>query len=487
MAGRILSQTRFRSPAPGWSTPAGDDPALSFTGEGLLLSPARGKGAGGAGGATLGGPGVHTRNGDSIEVHFRILDKAKGTLRFGFSGGMEAAVAELDFARRRVTLSTSDWRRPQPVASAPLKISRKREHVLRIDKADAAATRGRLVANADLQVLVDGKLALAANDLDVLPEIGVTLGCRGTGVLVRRFVHRGRPSGVPERLRVGGWQVLNRPSIEDNLASLGRGLAEAAAAGVELLVTPETCLTGLFPRARVTKDPKAVKSAERKLLRMVARQRNAPHLVYGLPVWRAVPEHRLKLTRYNVSRVTDPDGKIIHTGPKIHSCEPEFWHGYGLNEFEVKGAPVSMHICHDGRYPPVWTLPVMFGARLVIHPANGGTIGGSVDAFEARAKGSTTTSHAFYLHVNGGGGSFIAGPQKYDNVLAASAECARSSRSFPAVSKPAECLLHADLRIRDAFGYWPVRSFRASEETARAYVDLYRSLGGRRAPNTPKA
>jgi len=474
MARRMLSETRFRVPASGWEAPGADDPERRLTREGMLLAPGRGKAA------ALGGPGVHTRNGDSIELHFRLLDKPGGLLRFGYSGGMEAAAVELDFGKRRVTLSTSDWRRPQPVARSALKLSRRAEHVIRIDKTDAAATRGRLVGNADIEVFIDGKRALAERDVDILPELGVIIGARGTRILARRFVHRGRASSVPERLHVGAWQVMNRASIEDNLASLRRGVKEAAAAGVELLVTPETCLTGLFPRGRVTKDPKAVAAAERKLLRFVAKQKNAPHLVYGLPVWQPVRGHRLKMTRYNVSRVCSPDGKVVFTGPKIHSCEPEFWHGYRLNEFDVNGVPVSMHICHDGRYPEVWTLPVMFGARLVIHPANGGTIGGSIDAFEARAKGSTTTSHAFYAHVNGGGGSFIVGPQKYDNLVAVSAECERGRPSFPHVGEPRECLLHENIRIADAFGYWPVRSFRASEEAANAYMALYESLGGTR-------
>jgi hypothetical protein len=44
--------------------------------------------------------------------------------------------------------------------------------------------------------------------------------------------------------------------------------------------------------------------------------------------------------------------------------------------------------------------------------------------------------------------------------------------------------VHARIRVWDAYGYWPVRSFRASEETAAAYTVLYRSLGGARAGST---
>jgi hypothetical protein len=48
------------------------------------------------------------------------------------------------------------------------------------------------------------------------------------------------------------------------------------------------------------------------------------------------------------------------------------------------------------------------------------------------------------------------------------------------VGEVQECLVHARIRVWDAYGYWPVRSFRASEETAAAYAALYRSLGGSR-------
>ena len=106
----------------------------------------------------------------------------------------------------------------------------------------------------------------------------------------------------------------------------------------------------------------------------------------------------------------------------------------------------------------------------------------SIDAFEAGAKASTVTSHAFYMRVNGYGGSFIAGPRKHDNLLAVSDECRRDGSSFPRIGEPKECLVHANIRIAEAFGYWPVRSFRTSEQAARSYLDLYRALRGCREP-----
>ncbi len=466
----VLSETRFEEPASGWTKFRADDVRFQSGPEGLLLSAEKDA-------ATLNGPGVHTRNGDAIEVHFQMLEGEKGRLRFGFSGGMESAVVTLDFKEEQAVLRTSDWTCPQPAGRSAFRLTQHSYHALRIEKTEG---KGSLVKFANIRVVFDGEVLLEVEDVNVLPEMGVTLGVSDTRVLIRQFVHRGVPSEVPEYLHVGGWQVLNRADIEGNLASLRQGLRAAAEKGVQLLVTPETSLTGLFPTDRVTQEPEPVAVAEEKLREFIKDLKDAPYVVVGLPVWEDVPGHRRQQTRYNVSRVYDPDGAVVDTYPKIHSCETEFCHGYRLQEFDVYGVPVCMHICHDGRYPEVWTLPVMFGSRLILHPCNGGTVSGSIDAFERGASRSTSTSHAFRLCISGGGGSYIAGPQKFDNVIAVSAECRRDVRTFPMVGPPHECLVDAKVRIWDAFGYWPVRSFRTSEEVASAQVGLYRALGGRR-------
>jgi hypothetical protein len=103
-----------------------------------------------------------------------------------------------------------------------------------------------------------------------------------------------------------------------------------------------------------------------------------------------------------------------------------------------------------------------------------------VDAFEAQASRTTTTSHAFYVHVNGGGGSHITSPHKFHNRVTVSPECRRDNPSFPMVGPPVEALIHARIRVHDAFGYWPVRALRSSEQVAQSYADLYKAMGGTR-------
>ncbi len=183
----------------------------------------------------------HTRNGDAIEANFLPLP-ANGVLEFGFSGGMEAAVVKLDAGRRRVSLTTAEWNRAQPIAAGRFSLSKRRLHVLRIEK---TAGRGNLVKLADLRVLLDGEVILRAENLNLLPEMGVALDA--SGVRVRRVVHRGPSPGIPHVLHVGGWQMPNNDVIAENLESICRGIRQAAETGVQLLVTPETSLAGLFP------------------------------------------------------------------------------------------------------------------------------------------------------------------------------------------------------------------------------------------------
>jgi predicted amidohydrolase len=479
MKTQVLGHTRFQHSEGGWYLHAQSTPGFVVSGEGIRVSAAPDQTL------ALNGRGVHTRNGDSIELRFRRLSSCGGTLTFGFDADLhEHAKAELDFASGTVSLATSDATVPQPVASAPLPVKNGEEYSLLIEKREGS---GDLVKNSDVDVYFEGERLMSIPDLNLLPEMGVYVGVSGASLLIREFLHRGTPTGTPEYLHIGGWQMPNVESVEANLDSICRGLVQASEEGVQLLVTPETSLTGLFPRSPVTTDPGPIAEAERRLRTFIGGLPGAPFVIVGLPVWERVDGHGITSTRYNVCRVYDPDGEIASTHAKVHSAEDGFQHGYRLNELDVHGVPTALHICHDGRYPELWTLPVMFGARLVLHPKNGIEVTGSVHAFEEKAREDSVTSHAFYLNVNAGGGSRIVAPRNgEDSLLAVSPECRRDNAAYPMVGQIQEGLVHARIRVSDAFGYWPMRSFRASEQAARAYLSLYRTLGGGRGVGAPR-
>ena len=111
---------------------------------------------------------------------------------------------------------------------------------------------------------------------DVLPEMGVRLAVCNQTILARRFVLYGEQPPVPEYLHVGGYQVLNQPSIEANLQAICRGARQAAEMGIQLLVTPETSLTGLFAEHEVTQNPEPVHEAEGRLSEVPCRASRRP-------------------------------------------------------------------------------------------------------------------------------------------------------------------------------------------------------------------
>lgn len=466
----MLGHTRFLDGAGVWELPTVGTQGFEPSEDGARLTAPPGQSL------VLRGSGVHTRNGDSITLRFRTLKADSGRLEFGFDADThEHARVEFDFERSVISLSTSDWTIPQPVASTPVSLSDGDSHTVVIEKSEAG---GNLVKNADVRVLLDGQQVLAAADQDLLPEMAVAIAVHGTSCVVEEFLHSGLPSTIPEHLHIGGWQMPNLESIEANLDSLCRGLTRAADEGVQLLVSPETSLTGLFPLSHVTSDKAAIDEAENRLKGFIGGLKNAPYLVAGLPEWKSMPDHARRSTRYNVCRVYDPEGGVVSTHAKVHSAEDEFWHGRRLNEFMVHGVPTTLHVCHDRRYPELSTLPIMFGARLALHPSNAGDVSGSVEAFEARAMADSDTTHAFHVNVDGGGGSYIVGPQREDNLIAVSPECDRYNDAYPMVGPVQESLIHAHIRIHDAFAYWPVRSLRASEAIAESYKALYEQLGG---------
>ena len=124
----VLSENRFKKTMPGWDESRKGDWRVDAGAKGTVVH-AEGKET-----VSIGGPGVHTRNGDAIELHFQVLEKGKGQLRFGFSGGMESAVVTLNFEKGEVLFGTSDWTCPQPAGRAKFKLKKKDSHVLQIEK-----------------------------------------------------------------------------------------------------------------------------------------------------------------------------------------------------------------------------------------------------------------------------------------------------------------------------------------------------------------
>lgn len=427
------------------------------------------------------GEGVHTRNGDAIELIFSLPESAeeRGTLLFGFfAPGKEFAIISLNFNNKTAELLTGDWRYNQPFGVANFELEDKEKHILRLEKGEG---RGKLVKLANLDVFLDGNRVFSLKDLNLLPEMGVMAGVENGKLIFKEFNHYGNPLPYPEYMRVGGLTCLSEKDIKKNLGSICRGISDAAEKGIRLLLVAETGLSGLYPMHPVTFDKKGISEGERLLTEYISKTPNAPYTIVGLPIWEQGPFG--KQIRYNAMRVYAPDGSVLETCRKIHSCEYEFQSGLRLNEFEIDGLPISLHVCHDQRYPELATLPVMFGARLVLHPKGTADINdlpnpNTADYYHGWSEETANYLNAFYLETGGVG--HISGPRGGGTVLCVSENAEKDNGRAPFIGKTCYNVFYSDIRLHDAFGYWPMRSFRASEEVAAAYLNLYRAMGGKR-------
>ncbi len=468
-----LENTKFDGICDKWSWSPEENTDYTITDDGIQISAYNGKKA------IIDASNVHTRDGDTIELLFSIKE-ASGSLSFGFAGGTEGASVMLDFTKNSFTFQTSDANIPQPVECGSFSVRLDEINTLTITKERKGKS---LIYSTQISVHLNGERILNLKKLDMLPEMGVVISVKEACIKIHRFIHRGMPYKYPEYLHLGAWQVLNAYNIEENLQSIMRGISAAAEAGVQFLMTPESSLSGLLNgnRYNIYEMAKPCHEAEKKLIQFIRETKNAPYVVAGVPELMSAPNgHK---AWYNLSRVYDPDGNTVISCRKIHSCESGFAHGLRLNEFEIYNVPVCMHICHDARYPDTWTLPVMFGARIVLHPSNGGNINGTISHFESSIKGSTANHHCVHMHSSAGGGSFIAAPKGRSAEIIASSSCVnRNNSSFPMVGKPQEELVHGTVRTHNAFGYWPVRSLKSSAGIEKAYIALYKEYGGKRTP-----
>jgi hypothetical protein len=178
----------------------------------------------------------------------------------------------------------------------------------------------------------------------------------------------------------------------------------------------------------------------------------------------------------NVHRFVRPDGTLGPRMAKVHVCEEGMWHGRSYNLQRVAGVEVAVGVCHDGHYQDVWGVGVMGGARLCLHPANGGRLSGKIPAIRESYAGRGTPFDSFYAFVNGGGGAYIVYPTRNrkvpNTVLATTPDLEDTAPTFPDYKDQGDQLAHARIRLWDASGCYPLRTLRAGKAAYEVWSKL---------------
>ena len=173
---------------------------------------------------------------------------------------------------------------------------------------------------------------------------------------------------ITDTLSIGAWQGAPvAADIEANLEQLDRAAAQAAAAGVELLVTPEMFLTGY----NLDADFRAL-AEERPLERVEAiTRRHGIAMVVGGPelltdgpnaggvvnaAWAVDPHGSVLAKHHKVQLFGELDRALFVPGDRSHTL------------FTYRGFSVAMLICFDVEFPEMVRRAAHEGAELFAVP-----------------------------------------------------------------------------------------------------------------------
>ncbi|WP_456509071.1 nitrilase-related carbon-nitrogen hydrolase [Arthrobacter sp. TE12232] len=203
--------------------------------------------------------------------------------------------------------------------------------------------------------------------------------------------------------------------ITANCAAVDDAARTAAAAGAQLLLTPELFPVGYAPgRLRTDFDP-ATLPALREALAGIARRHNIA-LVYSLPAVTPAGGWHISAT------LVDESGDELLSYGKVHLFGPDERAAFapaaaapGVVEFH--GLKTSLVICYDIEFPESARAAAVRGAELLLVPT---ALAGGFDAVpkvlvRARAlENQLTVAYANHTGVEGSydfhGGSIVAGP-----------------------------------------------------------------------------
>jgi predicted amidohydrolase len=180
-------------------------------------------------------------------------------------------------------------------------------------------------------------------------------------------------------MRIALAQLASSPDRATNLEKALAALAEAKAAGAELVAFPEVVLDRFFPcrpddrAALALAEPVPGPITER----LAARARELGLVVvFNLYEEEAAPDG---IKRYDSSPVIDADGALLGVTRMLHITDYEGFHeqGYyhpgdrGMPVYATRAGRVGVAICYDRHYPEVMRALGVAGAELVVIPQAG--------------------------------------------------------------------------------------------------------------------
>jgi len=189
-----------------------------------------------------------------------------------------------------------------------------------------------------------------------------------------------------QRCTVAATQVdVRHLDVEHNLETHLRLIAETAEAGCDLVVFPETSVTGNNGSPEVTRF---AEPHDGRIFRTIQEQAKACGIVvsYGFcELYRG--------THYNTSALVGPDGPI-GLQRKVHASYDEFFRfrqAYEWGVYDLGFCTVGTAICHDSDFFESWRILALKGAEVILLPHANRTMPAADGTLTFDGRGCETT------------------------------------------------------------------------------------------------
>jgi predicted amidohydrolase len=121
---------------------------------------------------------------------------------------------------------------------------------------------------------------------------------------------------------------------------------------------------------------------------------------------------------YNAAYVINPAGRIIKRYLKLHVVKPKFFTGGNkLAIFRIDDVPATIMICHDERYPEIFRIPVLAGARLGIYISCESTTPAKWDNYRCQVIARAVENQISVVHCNAGLGGADGGSHGHSRII----------------------------------------------------------------------
>jgi deaminated glutathione amidase len=173
-------------------------------------------------------------------------------------------------------------------------------------------------------------------------------------------------------MRIGLWQMQATEQKEENQTKIERGIAEAAAAGADLVAFPEGAMASSEAAGRLSQLAEPLEGPFVSALKKAAR---SSRMAVVAGVVEAIPASD---KTYNTAVAISSEGALIGCYRKIHMFDAFGYRESDQNQpgdgetlvFDIKGMRVGVAICYDVRFPELYRQLAEQGATLIVQPTS---------------------------------------------------------------------------------------------------------------------